>query len=795
MTGARTFDETAEVDAGGFAERLDWSAPSETSPPLPDPLRDVIDNSSLAAFIAAVCVGSPYLRGLACRHPTRLRRLLVSGPELFLSAGEDALAQVITPAHTEPPTDADVMRALRAYKRDVALAVALADLGGLWSVDEVTRALSRAADIAVRAALTFLFSRAAQQGRWDPGADDAAMHGGFFVLAMGKHGACELNYSSDIDLIVLFDVSEARVRDRAGPQTFFVRLTRDLARLLQEQTEDGYVFRVDLRLRPDPRSTQVAMSTEAALIYYENYGQNWERAAFIKARVIAGDTKAGEEFLSALQPFVWRKYLDYAAVADVHAMKRQINAFNGFDGIDIPGHDVKLGPGGIREIEFFVQTQQLIAGGRQPELRVRGTVEALERLAANGWITEQACDELTAAYCALRCVEHRLQMVDDQQTHTVPTADDALASIAWFAGARDVATFEAELGDSFRTVRRHYAALFEDVPSLSSDDGNLIFAGEQDDPETLETLATFGFSDPPRVIATVRSWHTGRYRATASERARESLTKFQPLLIAALSAGGNPDQALAAFDRFLGDLPAGIQLFSLLEGNPELLRLLADIMGSAPRLAQVLARRSRTLEAMLDPLFYASLPTRQDLRNALAVARSSNVAGPLDAARIVAHEQRLQIGVRLLAGTIDARSAGVAFSLLAETVIDDMLTWAIDELAPRHGRMRSGRVAVLGMGKLGGADMTATSDVDLILVYDHDAEERSSDGPRPLAASQYYARVTQRLIAALSAPTAEGVLYEVDMRLRPSGNAGPVATSLSAFRSYQLSDAWTWEHL
>ncbi|MEL7544988.1 MAG: bifunctional [glutamine synthetase] adenylyltransferase/[glutamine synthetase]-adenylyl-L-tyrosine phosphorylase, partial [Pseudomonadota bacterium] len=385
--------------------------------------------------------------------------------------------------------------------------------------------------------------------------------------------------------------------------------------------------------------------------------------------------------------------------------------------IVVRGHDIKLGLGGIREIEFFVQTQQLIAGGRQPELRDPRTLCALDRLVERDWITGGVRDDLADCYRTLRGIEHRIQMVLDAQTHVVPKDEEAFVSLARFCGFRTAAAFEDHVRQTLLRVRKHYAALFEDVDGLADASGNLVFAGEADDPETLETLARLGFQSPKTVLATVRGWHHGRNRATESERARESLTEFQPTLIEAMAKTGNPDEALIAFDRFLGDLPAGVQLFSLLRNNPNLLRLLADIMGSAPRLARVISRRARTFEAILDPGFFGHLPDSETLDTLVdaALEGAEDHAARLDAVRVFAAEFQLLIGVRLLAGTINAREAGEIYSLLADALIQRMLASVQDDLAIRHGRFETGQVAVFGMGKLGGREMTASSDVDLIL--------------------------------------------------------------------------------
>lgn len=758
-------------------------------------LASLLDTQSVTALLAGTLNGSPFLSSLINRDPARLQRILTTVPERRLQEIKDELAGVMSGS----PSRTDAMRALRLFKADVALLTALADLGGVWSVMRVTAALTECADTATDTAIRFLFREAAERGQWLGKADDGSVKpSGYIVLAMGKGGAGELNYSSDIDLIVFYDLDVIELAPGIEPSQFFVRLTRDLVQLMEERTGDGYVLRTDLRLRPDPGATQVALSTEAALIYYESFGQNWERAALIKARACAGDIEAGRRLLEELSPFIWRKYLDYAAIADVHAMKRQIHAHRGFGKIAVAGHNIKLGRGGIREIEFFVQTQQLIAGGRQPELRTSQTLDALGKLAARGWIKESVGRELAEAYVFLRRIEHRLQMVADEQTQEIPTDPERLKSFALFCGYQDVSAFSKDLVQQLETVQRHYAALFEDSPELTPGCVNMVFAGEQDDPATIEALASMGFKQPSEVLATVRGWHHGRYAAVRTSRARERLTEVQPLLMAALADTSDPDRALTSFDRFLSELPAGIQLFSLLCANPALLQLIADIMGTAPRLAHILSRRRRLLDAVLDPGALGSLPTKEEL-DRLIVAEigtgEHDLQYVLDRARVVGSEQQFLIGIRVLSGAIKANQAGGAYALLAERLIDHLKTAVTRELERTYGKVQGGGAAVIAMGKLGGHDMTAASDLDLIIVYDFDPSVTESDGPRPSPPTQYYARLTQRLISALSAATAEGTLYEVDMRLRPSGQQGPVATQLSSFIEYQAKDAWTWEHL
>jgi glutamate-ammonia-ligase adenylyltransferase len=745
-------------------------------------------------LVAAIAHGSPFLSDLIAGGPGYAVECLTEVPEDLL----DRLCRSLRAAGLAIEDGEDMSVVLRLRRREAALLVALADLGGVWDGETVMAALTRLADAAVAAAVDHLLLAAHRAGRL--ALVDPAMPGkdsGYIVLAMGKQGAGELNYSSDIDLIVLFDPKAQRLLRNDEPAVFFVRFTKRLAGLLQDVTDQGYAFRVDLRLRPDPRATQVAIAVEAAATYYENMGQNWERAAMIKARPCAGDLDRGEVFLDRLKPYVWRKHLDFAAIADVQSMKRQIHAVKGHATIAVEGHNLKLGRGGIREIEFFVQTQQLIAGGRNPALRGRRTLDMLAALASERWITEAAAAELREAYLFLRRIEHRLQMVADEQTQELPDQAAALARLARFSGFADPAIFAATLRSTFETVQRHYAALFEEAGGLAAETGSLVFTGAGDDPETVKTLAAMGFRQPSELSATVRGWHFGRYPATRSARARERLTELMPALLSALAESGDPDLAFVSFDRFLAGLPTGVQLFSLLKANPQLLDLIATILGSAPRLASELSHRPKVLDAVLDPGFFARMPPKEEIESqvAAAIARKAPLEEVMDRVRVIGKEQMFRVGVRVLSDTVSAAEAGAAFSGIAEILIDRLLSAVENDMAEKHGRVQLGRTAVLALGKLGGREMTASSDLDLILIYDHAPGAERSEGPRPLSVGQYYARLTQRLIAAISAMTGEGRLYDVDLRLRPSGNKGPVATHLDSFRSYHRGSAWTWERL
>ena len=752
------------------------------------------NNSDAHRLLSSIFATSSFLTHLIHHNATFAADCLAGDCDALFAGLMDEVHGLASSAED---TDA-FMASLRQTRARCALLTAIADLAGTWSISTVCQRLTDFADAAVSASVDWLLLEAGQQSKLTI-ADQTSPSAncGYVVLAMGKHGAGELNYSSDVDLIVLYDAMTAPLAEGVEPAKHFVRMTKRLVSLLQEITADGYVYRVDLRLRPDPRATQIAISFEAACIYYESMGQNWERAAMIKARPIAGDIALGEEFLDRLTSYIWRKYLDFAAIADVQSLKRQIHAVKGHGTINVPGHNIKLGRGGIREIEFFVQTQQLIAGGRNPALRGRRTLEMLSALAEAGWISDAAATELNDAYGILRRIEHRVQMIADEQSHVLPADDEALDRFVRFCGFDDVGTFEVALSGILETVQRHYAALFEDADELASEAGSLVFTGGEDDPETVETLAGMGFRQPAEISATIRGWHFGRYAATRSGQARERLTELMPQLLKALAGAGDPDTAFIAFDRFISHLPAGLQLFSMLRANPQLLNLLSTILGAAPNLAEQLSRRPRIFDAVLDPGFFDHLPDQEEIAQAIETALGADTPYEelLDALRIVGNEHMFRVGVRVISETINAADAGSTYAGIADTLINRLLTAVRNEVAERHGDVPDGQVVVIAMGKLGGREMTAASDLDLILIYDHAADATQSDGSRPLMLSQYFSRITQRLIAGLSSPTAEGVLYEVDMRLRPSGKTGPVATSLESFRQYHVDSAWTWEKL
>lgn len=727
----------------------------EHFPDLDPQLRDLIKG-------AAGC--SPYLAAIMTRQADWLT-------EAF--ADPDAAVKSLFSDLKSTPLD-QLNIALRQAKSRIAALTALADLGGVWPLEKVTGTLTDFADLAVDVAIKALVAVEIKRGKLPGmGPDDVATAAGMVVLAMGKMGAGELNYSSDIDLICLFDESRFEPDDYFDARASFIRVTRKMATMLSDITGDGYVFRTDLRLRPDPSATPVCLSMEIAERYYESLGRTWERAAHIKARVCAGDLAAGAAYLKRLAPFVWRKHLDFAAIQDAHDMRLRIREHKGLGGpITLEGHNMKLGRGGIREIEFFTQTRQIIAGGRDPDLRSRETVPALMALAQKGWIPQNVANLLVERYRSHREIEHRLQMVNDAQTHDLPKKPEEFDRLAQFMGISDTAKMRDRLMAELSEVHELTEGFFAPSTSTQPEDAAL----------------------PDGAADIIARWAT--YPAMRSERAVEIFKRLRPDIMARLQKAGNPLESLVQFDGFLAGLPAGVQLFSLFEANPQLIDLIIDICATAPALARHLSRHSKVLDAVLGGAFFEDWPGSTALQSELAatMAQTEDYEQKLDAARRWNKEWHFRIGVHHLRGLINAQEAGRQYADLAGASVAALWPAITTHFATKHGPMPGNGAVVLGMGSLGAGQLNATSDLDLIVIYDADGVE-ASDGKRPLATRAYFARLTQALITAVSAPMSEGRLYEVDMRLRPSGRQGPVATSLQSFQSYQQDEAWTWEHL
>jgi len=733
--------------------------------PLPPELAGRVPDGPLADAAAAAWAHSPFLRGMLRQRGEVVDRIVADGPNAALAG---AHAAALDPAKP-------VAARLRRARGAVALTVALADLAWLWPLERVTAALSAFADLALDQAIRAAIAERA------PDAEPV----GFVALALGKLGSHELNYSSDLDPILLFDRATLPRRARDDPDEAAVRVARRVVEIMQQRTADGYVARIDLRLRPSPEVTPIAIPTGAALSYYQSEALPWERAAFIRARACAGDVALGERFLGEVSPFVWRRNLDFQAIAEVRAVSLRIrDHFDAGQRVG-PGFDLKRGRGGIREVEFFAQSHQMVFGGRDPTLRAPATMDALAALAAAGRIGGDEANTLTRAYRYLRAAEHRAQMVDDAQTHAIPEQADARAYYARFAGYADWPAMERDLW----AVTRAVEPIYDQIAAAPAP-----CAVPHDAAALARWLGERGMADANEMGRLAAGWLAGNRRALRSAPAREGLEAALPELVAAFVASADARAAMVRFDRFLDQLPAGAGFFALLAANPPLVGRLGRMLSAAPALADALAQRPELFDVLLDagtaPRDPASLAA--DLGSYVDTARDEEER--LTRVRLWTGEKRFEINARLVEGRVDPLDAGADYAALADAALTVLARATEADYATQHGRVPDGRLIVLALGRYGGGRLTARSDLDLVYLHSG-AADAVADGPRPLPASLYFHRLATRLTAALSVPTAAGALYSVDTRLRPSGADGPLVVGLDAFERYQRDDAWTFEHM
>ncbi len=688
------------------------------------------------------------------------------------------------------------MAYLREKKNVLSLLAASADVAGWWSLEEVTAALSRFADAALGLALAHLLhirmrrgELAGPNGKPEPASPALLKNCGFFLLGMGKLGAFELNYSSDIDLIALYDPVRVRYTGNKSVGQCFVKITQDLVQIMEQRTMHGYVFRTDLRLRPDPGATPVAISVDAAISYYHSMAVNWERSAMIKARTVAGDQAAGSDYLETMSRWVWRRNMDFAALRDIAAIKNQINRHYGQTQMLFEGYDVKLGQGGIREIEFYAQVNQLLYAGRHPRLRIRGTLDALDVLVSEQLITPKVHKDLLAAYRFLRTLEHRIQMVDDAQTHQIPEDETALNRLAIFMGFGSPAALEAALRMHSEKVSHHYDALLPDETQT-------IGKGVTARPIFASTLAGLGFSDSENAAALIEGWRRGRYRALRTERAKGLLEQILHGLLEAFGETHQPNSALMRFDKFISQLPGGVQLFSLLQANPSLFGLLARVIGLAPALAETLAKKPALWDAVLEPDFFAPLEDEATLTDQLQhlISNAGDFQDVLDLVRRFVAENRFRVGVQLLEALADVEESGEAMTRLADVAFKALVPAVEGEFARKHGRFEGGGIAVIAIGKYGGRNRPA-SDLDIVFLYHVPDRTAESDGEKPLSPSLYFSRLGQHIITAITALTPEGRLFEVDTRLRPSGSQGSACGDPANLCRLLHPVPWTREHM
>ncbi len=789
--------------------RRSWPAPSDPAAAadfagrlalalnaLPRTPKNVLAEPGALAAFEAIGGNSPFLADLALREAALVPALLAGGADAVMASILDELTALDAGA-----PKGVVASALRQAKRQGALAIAWADLGGAWSLEQITSALSRLAEAALSRAVEHLLLHWSERGRISRRDRAAPARGcGLAVIGMGKLGAGELNYSSDVDLVLLYDPAAHDAGFRPELASTFSRLARDLVALMAARDADGYVFRMDLRLRPDPGVTAPAVSLAAALTYYESLAQTWERAALVKARPVAGDLALGARFLDLVSPFIWRRHLDFAAIGDIHAMKARIDRQHrgrpsalgtspGRRVAELLGHDLKLGAGGIREIEFIAQALQLVWGGRDPSLRQRGTLPALRNLQLAGHLAPSDATSLAAAYRTLRTAEHRLQMVADRQTHALPAEPRGFARFAVFMGEPDGEALAALLLPAIISTEAAWRAL---LPRPAS--GNAVAVATI---LTADHLRSIGFRRPDDAASTIEAWRAGGVRALRLERARTLFDRLLPILVPALGAQREPDVALARLGRLLERLPAGVPTFSLLAQNPPLLRRIADVLGASASLAETLAASPAALEGLLARAEIDPAP-RRTLERELSGRRDGDAPEvAIDVARRFQRGEAFRLALAELDGRVGIDAVGRARTALADAVITSLASRVLASQAQRHGVVRGGTFAVLALGKAGSRAMMAGSDLDLMLIYDHPVGTDGSRGGerRTLPSGQYYGRAAQSLIAAITAPGLDGPLYSCDMRLRPSGRSGPVAVSLAAFERYHQEMAWTWERM
>jgi glutamate-ammonia-ligase adenylyltransferase len=756
--------------------------------------RAVGDPAAREALIALAAAG-PFLGNLLVRLPDAVGEVArAAAGEPFPWPGKAALA--------DAPDFAALQRGLRQLKGRVFLHLAARDLTGRCDLEEATAGLTRLAGVAFDAAV-----------RWCR-ADLAARHGDcltadgapcpFMVIGMGKLGAVELNYGSDVDPVLFYgDGGTPTAGPRSlTPPEFFHQLARRVVQALGETTADGLVFRVDLRLRPEGASGAIAWGHAAAIAYYETMGDTWERAAYIKARAMAGDRPAGRALLEELTPFVYRRYLDFAALDAIRQVQARIRAH--MSGAEREGADVKRGRGGIRAVEFFAQAQQLIHGGRMPELRLRRTDEALAALAEAGFVDPADAEFLTEAYRFLRQVEHRVQLVAEEQTHLLPTAGRARYRLAVQMG-------EAPGDGAWERFEARYRALTDRVHALW--DG--LFQAPEAAGGTFEAMVE-ALPAPPGA-ADLEALHARDPEAAArmlvalgremeapwqTEQAARRWRGLVPLFLEDLREfaedGADPDLGLRNLTRFVEALKGRSIYAAMLAENPDARRLLSRLFCASGYLSGLLARHPALLDDFLAPSALLAGRDAEALRRELRHRLDGlDEEAWLDAIRRFKHREVLRVGLMETVTGMNAFAVGEALAVLAEALLGAVLERAWDEMTARHGRPPGaggapGHVAVVAMGRLGSGELAYGSDLDLIFIHNGDPGD-ATPGPRSVAVPEFFARLGKRIVSKLTLATGEGVLYAVDTRLRPSGASGQLVTSLAAFERYQEEQAWTWE--
>ena len=725
----------------------------------PGPDRDFAeafpDTPAGNAMLATIFGASPFLGRCVIRDPGYVRALWEQGPDRCV---DDVVTQL-----QALPCDADrssVASALRLARRRVALAVGLADIAQAWDLKAVTSALTRFAETACSVAFRQLLTELSRRGALDlADSEDPERDSGLIALGLGKLGGCELNYSSDIDLILLYDPTTVPTDRRYEIASNLIKLARSFVALLAEPTVEGRVFPVDLRLRPDPVSMPLVVSTESALRYYEQRGQTWERAALIKARPVAGDIKAANAFLDQLKSFVWRSDLDFTTVQDLHGIKKRIDAQHRGGQIGVPGQNLKLGRGGIREIEFFAQAHQLVWGGTDRSLRTPATCASLRALTESGRIPVKVSQALTAAYTYLRGVEHRIQMVADKQTHSLPTDRAELETLARFLGHPSDAAFAQELEGHLRQVEQQYESFFE-LPREMTEASAATALSHGSASDSISRLERMGFRNAERAFEIIEKWRTGRSLAARDARALRLLQALTPSLVIAMCGTQDPDLAMDRFDRMIDRIPDGYQAFTLFQANLHVMETVAEIMVSAPKIGALLTARPSLLEDLLDPKTDSSPPGRTALEASVTTLMqdAGEYGDAVDRLREWVEASRFRVGVQVLFRSLDPLDAPPLLSDIADCAVSMLLRRAETEVADKHGHNPGAGTAVVATGRFGTRALSFESGLEI--EFRHFAPQgRSSGDPVGTSAADYGREIEALVLSGLRGRPGQRQIY------------------------------------
>lgn len=777
-----------------------------------EPFLEVLTDPQDRQYLLTIVGGSPFLAGILCRS-NHFFAYLFRQKNFHHSLDLNDMLADLRRRISDDSTYAELQYGLRAYKAEQILRIGSRDLCALSALEQTMAELSHLAAACLQRAYE-ICSRLLQEDYGPPLEDDpekGLSPACMTILGMGKFGGNELNFSSDIDLIYCYSSSRGETsgggrKERISLHRYFVKLAEMVTRALHEVTEHGFVFRVDTRLRPDGNSGDLAISVAGAETYYESWGQSWERAALIKARPVAGSLALGQLLLQRLRPFIYRRYLDFGMIEDIKVMKQKINAGLGRE--QEGERNLKLGRGGIREIEFFIQALQLVNGGRKPQLQSRNSLEMLSLLKEEGHISVADSDALADAYRFLRQVEHRIQIVQEQQTHSLPQDSRCYQVLARRNGYATAEEFSAVLEDHRRRVSAVFSDLFHSADEQEiaiRSDVVFIFDPESDPDLVKDMLEERGFTNPDAAYDSLLLLRGGDPRMRLTRRGRRCLDRLVPLLMAELLDSPNPDQALSNLEAFLGRIRARSSYFSLLTENPAIVKLLIALFSSSQMLSRIFIQRPELLDTMVSRSYATARKSLRELGCELAqqMAVAEDYETRLDNLRRFRNEEYLRIALNDLHGQMLQGEVAQQLSWLAEVCLEEALHMASQELSPRFGRPTSEtdtepEFAIIAMGKLGGLELNYHSDLDIIFIYQGEGETAPLPDADPrrfrrVSNHEYFAKLAQKIITNLTLPTREGYVYQIDTRLRPSGNQGPLVTSLGAFRRYHQESAQPWE--